>query len=327
MHQKFRSRINSNDRSRREFMRTATLGAGYLLTSLHSFAEKKQSETNAIRLIIDADTANEVDDAFAIAWALIEPKLKIEGISSAQWHTQERAPNDTVRASQKMNEDILTLMGKTDIPHPIGANFPLVNQLRPQPSDAAKFIIAKAHQSSGNEKLTVAILGPATNVASAILLDQSIIPKIKCCYLGTWYHPEENTWSKREFNTNNDPNALDVLLNTHGLEVEIMTATASKALVFSKEDTDAHFKGKGGVRDYLVDRWESYDRFWKKADPEKLFWTMWDVAILEAIAHPEMATKQEVLTPHDNLKRTISAYTAINSEMMTQNYWQTFNSL
>ena len=101
-----------------------------------------------LRLIIDADTANEVDDLYAIAWALLEPRLDIVGITSAQWHTNPRTPNDSVGESQKLNKEIIELMGKTNIPIPQGSNFPMVSKLRPQPSAAAKFIIEQALANS-----------------------------------------------------------------------------------------------------------------------------------------------------------------------------------
>jgi inosine-uridine nucleoside N-ribohydrolase len=312
--------------SRRSFLRTALLSSGFLASPMHNFAFRDKDRAQPTRLIIDADTANEVDDAFAIARALLEPNFKIEGITSAQWHTQDRAPNDTVGLSQMMNEEILSLMKKTNIPHPMGSNIPLVNQQRPQVSDAAELIIQKAHESQKNEKLTIVTLGPNTNVASAVLMDPTIIPKLKCCYLGLWHNPAENTWNKREFNTNNDPNALDLLLNTKELEFEVMTASTSKALVFDKQAVDRAFKGKGGIRDYLVNRWENYDRFWQKSDPEKRQWTMWDVAIIEALANPQLATKRKFLTPHDNLKREIMAYTSIDAEAMRAAYWRAFTA-
>ena len=319
---------NKYDQSRRNFLAKVSIASGCLLTAYPLFAYSNESEeSKLLRLIIDADTANEVDDAFAIARALAEPTFKIEGITSAQWHTQDRAPNDTVGLSQKMNEEILGLMGKTDIPHPMGSNIPLVNEQRPQPSAAAEFIIKKAHETHEGEKLIVVTLGPNTNVASAILMDPTIIPKLKCCYIGLWHNVEENTWSKREFNTNNDPNALNLLLNTRDLEVELMTATTSKALVFEKSDVDQQLKGKGGIFDYLVNRWETYDRFWNKTDPEKRKWTMWDVAIIEALAHPNLAIKKKVITPHDNLQRTINVYTSVDVPAMTQNYWKAINGI
>ncbi|MEM9681081.1 MAG: nucleoside hydrolase, partial [Bacteroidota bacterium] len=291
--------IKSN---RRQFLKTlgqlsyiSVLPVPLLLQSI--------SDTAKIKLLIDADTANEVDDLFAIAGALLNPKFEILGLSSAQWHTQQKAPQDSVGASQAINEKILELMGKSHIPHPQGSNYPMVRPNRPQSSAAADFIISQALSMDSNEKMSIIILGPATNVASAILLNPEIIPKLKVYYLGFWHHPSENTWSKREFNTNNDPNAVDALINTPNLEFHVMTASTSKHLVFEKTKVDHYLKGKGGIADYLVERWESYDRFWQDTDKEKQFWIMWDVAILEALAYPELAKEGTFQSPHDNLDR------------------------
>ena len=305
---------------RRTFLTDTTKFA--LLASLfpmESFFQTEQT-SQPIRVIIDADTANEVDDLYAIAWALLEPRLEVVGLTSAQWHTNPRTPNDSVGESQRLNEEILALMGKTAIPVPEGSNFPMVSEQRPQPSEAAKFIIEQALATPEGEKLSIVILGPCTNIASAILIEPKIIPKLSVNYLGFWYNVETNTWNKREFNTNNDPNAVNALINTPNLDFRVMTATTSQQLVFEKSVMDKLLKGRGGIGDYLIDRWESYDRFWQATDKEKTKWVMWDVAILEALAYPELVEEKEVMTPHDNLVRTIKVYTKIDVPAMKANF-------
>ena len=47
---------------------------------------------------------------------------------------------------------------------------------------------------------------------------------------------------------------------------------------------------------------------------------MWDVAILEALAYPELTEEMEVVTPHDNLNRTIKVYTKIDVPAMKANF-------
>ena len=294
------------------------------LFPIDSFLKNSQVE-KPLRLIIDADTANEVDDLYAIARALLEPRLDIIGLTSAQWHTNVRTPNDSVGESQRLNLEILKLMGKTAIPAPAGSNFPMVNEQRPQPSAAAKFIIEQALATPDGEKLSIAILGPCTNIASAVLMEPKIIPKLSVNYLGFWFNVETNTWSKREFNTNNDPNAVNLLLNTVNLEFRVMTATTSQHLVFEKTVMDELLKGRGGIGDYLINRWETYDRFWQETDKEKKKWIMWDVAILEALAYPELVEEKEVTTPHDNLKRNIKVYTKIDVPAMKTNFWTSFD--
>lgn len=278
-----------------------------------------------LRIVVDADTANEFDDLFAIARALLEPDFRVEGITSAQWHTQEGAPRDTAGPSQRLNEELLRAMGRSDVPHPIGSNIPLVNPHRPQPSDAARHIIAKANETPGGEKLIVAVLGPCTNLASAVLMEPSIAPKVSCHFIGLRYDHRQRLWSRDEFNTNNDPNALDALLNNPEVEFHLMTATTSGNLVFKKDETDRHLKGKGGAADFLVRAWEEYGREWqRKANPAKERWTMWDVALIEAIAKPGLATAVTAQTPPENLQRSISVWVDIDAEGMRQDFWRAF---
>ena len=225
-----------------------------------------------------------------------------------------------------MNEDIIRLMQMDGIPLKKGSNLPLTNLHRPQPSEASQYIIETAHGMIAGQKLQLVVLGPCTNVASAVLTDPDIIPKIAVSYIGFWHHPPTGTWNKREFNTNNDPNAVNVLLDTPGLEFNVMTASTSQHLVFLKDEVDQHLKGKGGIADYLVKRWETFNRHWQKEDPEKTRWIMWDVAIIEALANPELAKKEVVKTPHDNLLRDINAYTSIDVEAMKKKYWESLDT-
>ncbi len=294
------------------------------LTACSPSTNEEKKPAKPRRIIVDADTANEIDDAFALARALMEPSWKVEGITSAQWHTQEEAPRDTVGPSQQLNEELLRAMKRLDVPHPIGSNIPLVSPVRPQPSDAARHIIRKAKETPEGEKLTVAILGPCTNLASAVLMEPQIIPRLACYYIGLRYDPKQRLWSRDEFNTNNDPNALDVLLNAPGLEFHLMTATTSGSLTFAKADVERRLKGKGGVADFLVRLWDNYDRAWqRRVAPTKATWTMWDIALIAAIARPKLAKAVTIDTPPENFKRPISVWVEIDAEGMRDDFWQT----
>lgn len=273
-------------------------------------------------LIIDADTANEVDDLFAIVRAIGAPEFDLLGITSSQFHTSPLASDRTANESQEINEEIIRLLNKNDIVLPLGSNKPLVSKDQAQPSSAANFIIEKAHQMQGDLKLQLVILGSCTNVASAILLDPSIVPKIQVHYLGFWHTPSTNLYNKKEFNSGNDTLAVNFLLDHPSLDLSVMTATTSQHLVFEKKVVDEILKGRGGIHDYLVNRWESYDRWWTEEDPEKAKWIMWDVAIIEALAHPEWTTIQTFLTPPDNTQRNIKIHTAIDINEMEADFWQ-----
>ena len=292
-----------------------------------SIVAQHSSTTKQLSVIIDADTANEIDDLYAIVRAIAEPSFNILAVTSAQFHTSPLASKNSVQESQVINEDIIRLMNAKEIELPLGSNLPITEYGKPVPSDASKFIIEAVHQMEAKEKLHVVILGSCTNVASAIIEDPSIIPKIKVHYLGFWHRPAVNSYDKKEFNSGNDPIAVEVLLNSKNLDFNVMTASTSQFLIFTKEDADKYLKNKEGIASYLLNRWESYDRWWTKTDPEKEKWVMWDVAIIEAIAHPEWSTIEYLLTPPENTHRKIGIHTAIYIHKMTEHFWHTLNNL
>ncbi len=280
-----------------------------------------------IKIIIDADTANEVDDLFALAGAMASDSFNIIGITSAQFHTSRLGFDSTVRESQKLNEDLARLAGRTDIPLPLGANGPLTAMDQPYVSPASNFIVEQANSLAEGDSLVLVILGSCTNVASAILQDPGIIPKVRVHYLGIWHNPETNEYDKKEFNSGNDTLAVDLLLSTPGLDLTIMSATTSQHLVFDKDLTRNELADNGELGEYLMDRWDTFRRWWKPEDLGKQKWIMWDVAILESISNPDLAEKKTFLTPAHLGARPVTIYTKINETEMEARYWQTVDKL
>lgn len=280
-----------------------------------------------IPLIIDADTANEIDDLYAIARALAAPELDVQGITAAQFHTSLLASDRSAEESQRINEEIVRLMGAQDVPIYVGSNDPLIDQKTPQKSQAARFIIDEAHKMRPSEKLQIAILGPCTNVASALLLDPSIANKIEVSYIGFWHDQEKNEWDRMEFNSSNDQKAVNVLLDNANLEFNAMTATTSGALKFDKSIARQHLQGKGGIKDYLYDRWLDFDKWWHADPTDKPQWTMWDVAIIEALIHPENAQSAPFSIPSASSERNINAYTSIDVPAMKSSFWQAIDNI
>lgn len=281
--------------------------------------------------IIDADTANEVDDLFAIVGALARDnryhydRPLLVGLTAAQFHTSPLAGSTTALESQRINEQLLKLMYAT-VPSFPGSDQPLRSATEAQPSPASQFIVAEARKASPEQKLTVFILGSCTNLASAILSDSSIVPNVHARYLGFWYDPATGVYDKKEFNTGNDPAALNLLLNTKGLEFTVMTATSSQALQMTREQLDNKLPADSPVTQYLQKRWDTYDRWWTEADPGKKQWTMWDVASLEAWFNPQLATLENRPAPAENLPRDINVYTAIDSGQMLEQWFMVVDS-
>lgn len=290
--------------------------AAYMIVSNIAFFQGLTGSYSDL-VIIDTDSGNEMDDLFAVVRALIDPDMEVTGLLSSQWNFHEDAPDSSVIISQEINEKILKFLHQTHIPHPVGAPemIRFSDQPQPQPSEAAEYIITMAKGLPPKEKLKVITLGAVTNLASAILTDSSIIPKLDCYVMGLKYDYLNRVWNKNEFNTRNDLDAMDILLNTNNLDLTIMTATTSGDLRFNKQETFRKMSSKGDIWNYLLESWD-------KQFPEHEEWIMWDVAIIEAILNPKLAKVIEVYTPPENTRRKIKVYTSIRADAMMKDYWQ-----
>jgi inosine-uridine nucleoside N-ribohydrolase len=251
--------------------------------------------------------AAEIDDSFAVYRALVAPELDVVGLSSIGLEGPGDFATNT-RASQTMNEDILALMNLTDrISHPIGAMHPMQDAATPVDSPAARDIIAKAKAMPTGEKLQVFVLGCFTNAASALLLDPSIKDKLTIHVMG--YKYDDLRLTTDESNAQGDLPAAAFLLKS-GVELKLMPNSTLRRFQWSKADVDAHFKGKGGIRDYLVKRWEAV----APNDPQH---TQWDIAVFEAFLRPNLATLTEAVV--DGAK--LHLWTQVDVKGMQADYW------
>jgi len=243
-----------------------------------------------IRIILDSDTANEIDDLFAIAYLLKEgyPGVEVLGLSSAQWF-HVWSGDRTVYQSQQLNEELLGIMGRTDLPHPLGADVIMGKpwgDYDPRDSPAAQFIIEEAMALNEGEKLAVLSIGF-----------------------------DGHFWNKDEFNIRRDLNAANYLLNAEGLELHVMPISVAIKYTWERENTFRQLGKAGKLGAYLRTRWEDH------GGPNAEKWTMWDVALLQAFLKPEQASEVSVLTPPENTQRSVWMYEDIKAEEMEADFW------
>jgi len=303
---------------RRQFIKISGGSAAFLATAplIGSFAARGKQKS--VSLIIDADTANEIDDLYAITRAILEPGFNILALSAAQWH-HRLSPENTVIESQKLNEDILRLMDRQDIPAPMGSPIPVGmpwGGTEPRESPATETIIREARKFSTNDKLVILSLGAVTNIASAIKLAPDIIPNISCHFLSSRFYADKEIWDKDEFNARRDLNALNIMFNTEGLEIHVMPVNILYDFKFSQSEILDRLENKPGIWDYLAKRWLSNC----PQDKHRIFW---DLASVSALAKPQLAEQSEFLTPPENLQRKVNVFTRIDTERMKQDWWST----
>ncbi|NOX52871.1 MAG: nucleoside hydrolase, partial [Planctomycetes bacterium] len=269
------------------------------------------------KLVLDCDTANEIDDLYAIVRMLRQERFEVLALNSAQWFHYETDLR-SVYASQRLNEELVRLLGRADLPTPVGSEQPMGHPWggdQPKDSHAARFIIDAALRMPDGQKLYVVCTGASTNLASAIKMRPEIAPRIKAYVLGFWYDRDRGVWNKSEFNVRRDLNAANFLLDCERLELHVMTATVSGNLKFEREDSFRRQARMGKLGAYLTARWLS--RF-----PEAKLWTMWDVALIEVLIRPELAAEEQVQTPPENRQRKVWMYHRIDADRMRADFWK-----
>lgn len=167
--------------------------------------ERLRIPSGKLRLVIDSDTKNEVDDQFAISWAIrCKDRFAVEAVYAAPFsqdcfqaiscNNQDRTaitelnghsqnPKDGMEQSYEEIKKVFGLLGEDSQGRVFrGSNRYLGNSGEPVSSEAATDLIRRA--MSGDEPLYVAAIGAITNIASAILLEPRIIEKIVVIWLG-----------------------------------------------------------------------------------------------------------------------------------------------
>lgn len=274
------------------------------------------------RIWIDADTANEIDDLYAISRLLAAPALKIVALSSAHWSRSPAAEGNTLEASQRLNEALLGLTGRMSIPHPRGSAVGVYwwGAERAAHSAASYHLIRAAHETPQGEKLTVIALGALTNVASAVMIDPSIAPKIRLYWLGAFIDTARGVWDKSEFNCLNDIPALNEVLNRKDLELRVMPASVARALTFDYVSTAERLAGLGRLGEFLIGRWRQHA-------PGAGSWVMWDVAAAQWLLRPDLVKWKKLPTPPENTGREVDVAVSIDAEGMRADFWRALQTL
>ena len=221
-----------------------------------------------IRLVIDTDTKNEVDDQFAIAWALrAKDRFSVEAVYAApfshdcfnQFDQDEKAvavansvnghsenPGDGMEQSYQEILKIFSMVGEDPANRVFRGSQKYMVGKTPVESDAVRDIISRA--MSSEEPLYVAAIAVATNIASAILLEPRSIDKIVVVWLGGH---SLSMGHGNEFNLIQDVDAAQVLFDSGVPLIWIPCINVASQLTVSDTELKSHLLGKSEIGTYL----------------------------------------------------------------------------
>jgi inosine-uridine nucleoside N-ribohydrolase len=227
-----------------------------------------------LKLIIDSDVGNEIDDFYAIALVLASPdRFDLKGICGAHYNNnQPGAGPESIGMSVKLAGDLLAAAGMEGKFPVLRGSPPMQYYGFPLESEGSKFIIEEAKKSSIEDPLWVAVLGAASTTAGAILSDPSIVNKIRVVY----HTRSEYTWPARsvQFNVKGDIHAARGILASRAPLVWFDTGTH---LTIPYAMTKEHLAPITGLGKFLH---EYRDRNPYFSSDEKGFFDMGDFVFL-----------------------------------------------
>lgn len=141
-----------------------------------------------VDIVIDTDAFNEVDDQFAIIYALASSdKLHLKAILAAPFQNHNApSPEEGMYRSFDEIQKILQLSGYNNYSKRVfhGATCYIPNENTPLESDAVHELIRIAMEHSRENPLYVVCIAAPTNVASAILMKPEICDRIVVIWSG-----------------------------------------------------------------------------------------------------------------------------------------------
>jgi len=241
-----------------------------------------QPPSHQVRMVLDSDTFNEVDDQFALAYALLSPeKLHVEAVYAAPFYNhRSSSPADGMEKSYEEILRLLSMMKQVDAP-PVykGSTHYLDLDQGPEESAAALNLVEHAMASPKDDPLYVVAIGAITNVASAILLEPQIIERIVVVWLGGHALHWPNT---QEFNLRQDVPAARIILDCGVPFVHVPCHGVTTHLLTTIPELEAYVMGRGQIGDYLTDIVKKYhdNHFaWSKV--------IWDIAAIAYLINDE----------------------------------------
>ncbi|WFB35426.1 nucleoside hydrolase [Kiritimatiellota bacterium B12222] len=255
-----------------------------------------------VSMVLDTDTYNEIDDQFALAYALRSPEaVHIEAIYAAPFHNdRSTGPENGMELSYNEILNVLKRMNEPLENHQVfkGSRSFLQAKDEPVDSPAARDLVARAMAHSPEDPLYVVGIGAITNVASALLMEPRIRERIVLLWLGghARIYPSAN-----EFNLKQDVWASQLIFDCGAPLIWFPCLGMANILSTCLAELEKDLKGHSNIGDYLVEIVKGYH-------PDHYAWSkvIWDLAPIAWLVDPNCIQSIIASSPILNDDMTLS---------------------
>ncbi len=285
-------------------------------------AKSNLAGNTPIRVVIDTDAANEIDDQFAIAWALQRPdQLQVESIYATPFSFAHRkamltqaptfAPSDATpfaspQIGMKRSLDeiyrVISFLSLSKQPLVFaGSTTYLPSKTVGLESDAVQHLIKLARSIDDHaEPLYVVALGCLTNVSSALLIAPDIATKIVVIWTAGFpsYAPHIN----KAFNLEQDLWASQILFESKVPVLYQPGYHVGAQLRLSLIEMRTYINERSKIGSYLYNLFTN-NPLWAilgHSGQEPYSWVIWDIICIAWLLNPDWVPSHMVDSPRLN---------------------------
>ncbi len=272
-------------------------------------------------VVLTTDCGADMDDQWALAHLALCPELRLVGVVTT--HAPNLAAPAAATAAQVVNEvlDVLSVVDR--VPVVVGANGPLGRD-RSAAGSGAEFLIERARRHTAADRLVVLVAGAATDVAAALLGDETLGDRIEIVAMAFDGWPDGDD----SFNVRNDPLAWKVLLEARAPIVVGDAAVTRRHLGMTRDRAQRLLGDRPPAGPYLVGllaEWlDAHPDLVRRVTGDVTVWPVWDQVVVAHLlgmttvaTHPRPALRNDLGFDHEpGTGRTIDWITAIDADRL-----------
>ena len=253
-----------------------------------------------LRVVMDTDTYNEIDDQFAVAQMMLAPeRFAVEAIYAAPFANADRAATPAEGMEQSHAELLLLFdrlgMDPAGLLHK-GATGSVGSTKAAQEAPAIDDLVARARASDPDDPLYVIAIAAITDIASALIKAPDIAERMVVVWLGGhalhWPHT-------REYNLEQDIGGAQVLLDSGVPLVLVPCEGVTDHLHSTIPEIEDLVAPCGAIGRFLADRFRDIADE-EGSDPRGWSKPIWDMAavayLLDETWTPGFSTPTPILT-------------------------------
>lgn len=245
-----------------------------------------------LRVVMDTDAYNEIDDQFAIVQMMLSPeRLSVEAIYAAPFHNHRST--SPLNGMEQSYDEILRLLKRLNVEGDSLVYKGVGQYVGPQKeavcARAVDNLILRARAGTPKDPLYIIAIAAISNVASAILKAPDIIDRIVVVWLGGHALNWRDTC---EFNLKQDIGGAQVLFDSGAPIVLIPCMGVTSHLHSTVPEIERYVEPFGDIGEFLAERFKKYSASHKGWSKE-----IWDMAAVAWVLNEEWAPSYMVSSP------------------------------